>query len=73
LSLAAAPSFAIMALLTGVRGGSMSDMLCSTAGNGLPLNGMFLMYVLMSTFHLGPWLRLPSTRAAGYFTSLSPD
>ena len=30
LSLAAAPTFPIMALLAGVNGGSMSDMLCST-------------------------------------------
>jgi hypothetical protein len=69
LSLAAAPTFAIMALLTEIHGSSMPDMLCSAAGNGLPLSGMFVMYVLMSTFHLGPWLRLLSTRAAGYFAS----
>jgi hypothetical protein len=60
LSLAAAPTFAIMALLTEVHGGGMPDMLCSTAGNGRPLGGTFLMYALMSTFHLGPWLRLLS-------------
>jgi hypothetical protein len=36
LSLAAAPTFAIMALLTGIHGGSMPDMRCSAAGNGFP-------------------------------------
>lgn len=60
LSLAAAPTFAIMALLTGIHGGGMPDMLCSAAGNGLPLSGMSLMYLLMSAFHLGPWLKLIS-------------
>jgi hypothetical protein len=58
LSLAAAPTFAVMALLTGVHDGSMPDMLCSAAGNGLPLSGMVVMYALMSAFHLGPWLHL---------------
>ena len=60
LSLAAAPAFAIMALLTGVLGGPM-DMLCSVAS---PLDGMTAMYVLMSLFHLSPWLRLASCRPA---------
>ncbi len=62
LSLAAAPTFAIMALLTGIHGDGMPDMLCSAAGSGLPLSGMFLMYLLMSAFHLGPWLKLISRR-----------
>jgi hypothetical protein len=62
LSLAAAPTFAIMALLTGIHGDGMPDMLCSAAGNGLPLSGMSLMYMLMSAFHLGPWLKLISRR-----------
>jgi hypothetical protein len=58
LSLAAAPTFAIMALLTGALGGQ-SDMLCSAAqGASSLLSGMALMYVLMSIFHLAPWLKL---------------
>jgi hypothetical protein len=70
LSLAAAPTFAVMALLTAVHGGGMPDMLCSAAGSKLPLSGMFLMYVLMSTFHLGPWLRLlRSSGTTRYFAS----
>ena len=58
LSLAATPTFAIMALLAAVHGGGMPDMMCSTAGAGSPLSGMATMYLLMSAFHLGPWLRL---------------
>ena len=60
LSLAATPTFAIMALLTAVHGDSMSDMLCSAARDGSPLTGMVPMYLLMSAFHLAPWLRLLS-------------
>jgi hypothetical protein len=57
LYLAAAPTFAIMALLTGVLGGGSPDALCSMA-NASPLSGMVPMYVLMSAFHSPPWLRL---------------
>ncbi|MDI4236157.1 hypothetical protein OZ411_25425 [Bradyrhizobium sp. Arg237L] len=59
LSLAAAPTFAVMALLTGVVGGA-PDMLCSQGTS--PFAGMVPMYVLMSAFHLGPWLRLIARR-----------
>ena len=59
LCLAAAPTFAIMALLTGVLGGQ-ADMLCAAAPNASPLSGMALMYLLMSAFHSAPWLKLIS-------------
>ena len=62
LHLAAAPTFAIMALLTG---GGPSDMLCSMTHDASPLNGMALMYVLMSAFHSAPWLKLFSSRRSG--------
>jgi len=65
LSLAAAPAFAIMALLTGVFGGGPLDRLCSAAKDALPLSGMVLMYLLMSAFHSAPWLRLFSGRRSG--------
>lgn len=55
LSLAATPTFALMALLTGVFGGQ-PDMLC--AADASPLSGMVLMYLLMSAFHVAPWLKL---------------
>ena len=57
LYLAAAPTFAIMALVTGVSGGGPADALCSFAGMS-PLGGMMPMYLLMSAFHLAPWLKL---------------
>ena len=57
LSLAAAPTFAIMALLTKIGDGGMPDMLCSAASTTSPLTGMVPMYVLMSAFHSAPWLK----------------
>ena len=63
LGLAAAPTFAIMALLTGVLGGGAPDMLCSAAQGGSPLDGMVPMYVLMSAFHSAPWLKLICSRS----------
>ena len=57
LSLAATPTFAIMALLTGVFGGH-EDFLCAALQGTSPLSGMAAMYLLMSAFHLAPWLRM---------------
>jgi hypothetical protein len=65
LCLAAAPTFAIMALLTGVLGGGPPDMLCSAAQAASPLSGMVPMYLLMSAFHSAPWLKLISSRRSG--------
>lgn len=62
LSLAAAPTFAFMALMTAVPGGGPLDMLCSANPRASPFSGMTLMYLLMGAFHLGPWLRLISRR-----------
>ena len=64
LCLAAAPTFAIMALLTGVGGGP-ADMLCSAAQHASPLSGMVPMYLLMCAFHSAPWLKLISRRESG--------
>ena len=64
LRLAAAPTFAVMALLTGVLGGAPPDVLCSTAHGASPLTGMGAMYLLMCTFHLAPWLKLMTSRSA---------
>jgi hypothetical protein len=60
LRLAATPLFAIMALITGIHGGSMPSALCSFASDASPLTGMVPMYVLMSLFHSPPWLKLIS-------------
>lgn len=54
LCLAAAPTFAIMGLLTGVLGSP--DMICSAS----PLSGMAVMYAMMSASHAAPWLALIS-------------
>ena len=63
LSLAAAPTFAIMALLTAVLGGE-PDALCAAMQGTSPLTGMVPMYLLMSAFHLAPWLKLTFARRA---------
>jgi hypothetical protein len=62
VSLAAAPTFAIMALLTSFFGGGPPDILCSAAHGGSPLSGMVAMYLLMTAFHSAPWLKLISSR-----------
>ena len=57
LGRAAAPTFAVMALLTYVLGGD-ADMMCSAPQSVSPLSGMVPMYLLMSAFHSTPWLKL---------------
>jgi hypothetical protein len=65
LCLAAAPTFALMALLTCIFSGDAA-MLCmgSSPLTGPSLTGMPAMYLLMSAFHLAPWLRVISGRQA---------
>lgn len=72
LGLAAAPTFAAMALLTAASGdGAMGALCISQGGPGQggqgtsPLGGMVLMYLLMSVFHAAPWLRLLRRRMTG--------
>jgi hypothetical protein len=65
LCLAAAPTFALMALLTAVAGGGPLDSLCS----GSPVTGMVPMYLLMSAFHAAPRLKLLSRRRQGARTA----
>lgn len=64
LRLAAAPTFAIMALLTGALGDSHPSSLCSVTQVASPLTGMGTMYLLMSAFHSAPWLKLMAGRRA---------
>jgi hypothetical protein len=67
LCLAAAPTFAAMALMTAVLGGGQMAMMCSTARDASPLSGMVPMYLLMSAFHSAPWLKLIAARRSGAF------
>ena len=60
LSLAAAPTFALMAVVTGIVDGGAHQMACSPAMPMSPLTGMVPMYVLMSGFHFTPWAKLVS-------------
>jgi hypothetical protein len=62
LSLAAAPTFAAMALLTGAFGSAPAGILCAAELHGSPLGGMTAMYALMSAFHAAPWLKLIGSR-----------
>jgi len=64
LSLAAAPTFALMALLTLLLEDGRMAALCTHAGLPSPIAGMAPMYLLMTLFHLPSWLRLLS-RPAG--------
>lgn len=59
LGLAGTPVFAAMALLNLVAGGP-PDILCMPPATSL--DGMGVMYALMSLFHAGPWLRLARRR-----------
>ncbi len=60
LCLAAAPTFAIMALLAAILHGDPRGTFCSPAHDASPLSGMVWMYWLMSAFHSAPWLKLIS-------------
>lgn len=60
LSLAATPTFAAMALVTGLTGGPMGG-LCAVRP---PFDGMAAMYALMAVFHAAPWIRLAARRRA---------
>jgi hypothetical protein len=66
LRLAATPTFAVMALLAGLPGdGGPAEFLCLTADHASPFGGMVPMYLLMSFFHLPPWLKLLAGRSDG--------
>jgi hypothetical protein len=61
LCLAAAPTFAIMALFSGISSAGPPSV-CGLMPGPSPLSGMTCMYLLMSAFHSTPWLKLLTTR-----------
>jgi hypothetical protein len=69
LAFAAAPTFALMALLTGIFGGGPQDIVCSATHGTSALGGMVPMYVLMSAFHSAPWLKLIAGPRSGVHRS----
>ena len=64
LSLAAAPVFAIMALLTAFGPADSAAMLCAAPHDNWAFDTMAPMYLLMGLFHAPPWMRLFSARNA---------
>jgi hypothetical protein len=61
LAFAAAPTFAAMALVTATQPAGMPAM-CPAMPDPSWLTGMAPMYVLMSLFHVTPWLKLLAHR-----------
>jgi hypothetical protein len=64
LGLAATPTFAAMALLAAADGGPAA-VFCGEA-SPWTAGGMATMYLLMSVFHAGPWMRRLGRRAANH-------
>ena len=60
LTLAASPTFALMAWIAANDAPSIA--FCASGSDFLPLDGMTVMYLLMSLFHLSPWLKLASSQ-----------
>lgn len=58
VALAASPTFALMAWIAANDAPPIT--LCSSGSSILPIDGMTAMYLLMSLFHLSPWLKLAS-------------
>ena len=69
LRYAALPTFAAMAVVTTASGGGPAEALCGASA----LNGMAVMYGLMSAFHAVPWLKLIANRRAGAANTLEGE
>jgi hypothetical protein len=57
IGLAASPIFALMALVSATD--APQAAICAPAGD-MPIHDMIWMYLLMSLFHMSPWLKLAS-------------
>jgi len=60
LHIAATPAFAAMALLSALSGDGMYQITCLGTQSASLWDSMGLMYLLMSVFHAGPWLKIAS-------------
>ena len=60
LALAASPTFGLMAWIA--ANDTHPVALCTAGSSLLPIHDMTAMYLLMSLFHLSPWLGLASGR-----------
>ncbi len=60
IGLAASPACALMAWIAATDAPRMA--ICSSASDMPPIDGMAWMYLLMSLFHVSPWLKLASDR-----------
>lgn len=69
LRYAAMPTFTAMAVATAASGGGPAEALCGAS----ILNGMAVMYGLMSVFHAGPWLKLIANRRTGTLCTLEGE
>ncbi|SOB91525.1 hypothetical protein [Thalassospira xiamenensis] len=57
LPFTASPAFALMALVTGISEAGSTNIICLTTDDISYFNDMVAMYLLMSFFHLPPWLK----------------
>jgi hypothetical protein len=60
ISLAGSPTFALMAWIAATDPHRVA--MCGSAADLLPISGMAWMYLLMSLFHVSPWLKLAAGR-----------
>lgn len=58
LAFAASPVFGLMAWIAASNGSAMP--FCGALPGSMPISGMTTMYLLMSLFHVSPWLKLAS-------------
>ena len=62
LTLAASPSFALMAFVSAEQSAGPGAMICGVSLNASPFGSMTVRYVLMSVFHAAPWLKIVGSR-----------
>jgi hypothetical protein len=60
IGLSASPACALMAWIAATDAPRIA--LCTAASDRPPIDGMAMMYLLMSLFHLSPWLTIAAGR-----------